>query len=80
MRIIWELRAKALTFRELQTTCDGLSLTVLNNRLKLLQEDQLVQKDYSRGYSLTDMGRDLLEVYGPLNGWAITWQAKQYYP
>jgi DNA-binding HxlR family transcriptional regulator len=80
MRIIWELRAEALTFRELQTACGGLSPTVLNNRLKLLQEDQLVQKDSSRGYSLTDMGRDLLEVYRPLNRWAISWQAKRYCP
>jgi DNA-binding HxlR family transcriptional regulator len=48
MLIIWELRTKALTFRGLQTACDGLSPTVLNNRLKLLQEDQLVQKGCSR--------------------------------
>jgi DNA-binding HxlR family transcriptional regulator len=80
MRIIWELRSKALTFRELQTACDGLSPTVLNNRLKLLHEAQLAHKDHSRGYSLTDMGHDLLEVYKPLNRWAINWQAQRHSP
>lgn len=78
MRIIWELRSGALTFRELQAACGGLSPTILNNRLKLLQEAQLAGKDATSGYSLTDMGLDLLEVYKPLNRWAINWQAKRY--
>tara|TARA_R110002049_G_scaffold219404_3_gene391083 strand:- start:4161 stop:4463 length:303 start_codon:yes stop_codon:yes gene_type:complete len=77
MRIIWELRSHPLTFRELQAACDGLSPTVLNNRLKLLQEAQLAQRDSSRGYALTEVGQDLLEVYKPLNRWAIAWQNKR---
>ena len=77
MRIIWELRTEPLTFRELQAACEDLSPTVLNNRLKLLQEAQLTQKDPTRGYGLTEMGEDLLEVYKPLNRWAITWQANR---
>ncbi|MDD3762966.1 MAG: helix-turn-helix domain-containing protein [Nevskiales bacterium] len=75
MRIIWELRAGPLTFRQLQSACNDLSPTVLNNRLKLLRDAQLALNDPSRGYTLTDMGRDLLEVYKPLNQWAIAWQA-----
>lgn len=80
MRIIWELRAAPLTFRELQAACEGLSPTVLNNRLKLLQRAQLVEKNATRGYGLTDMGRELLEVYKPLNRWAINWQANREAP
>jgi DNA-binding HxlR family transcriptional regulator len=80
MRIIWELRAGPLTFRELQAACGGLSPTVLNNRLKLLHSAQLVQKDVARGYAMTEMGQDLLEVYKPLNRWAITWQANRRRP
>lgn len=80
MRIIWELRSQALTFRELQAACDGLSPTVLNNRLKLLQEAQLAQKVDSRGYALTTMGQELLEIYKPLNRWAIAWQANRSHP
>ena len=77
MRIIWELRSQALTFRALQTACDGVSPTVLNHRLKLLQEAELVHKDPKSGYALTEMGQELLEVYKPLNRWAEAWQAKR---
>jgi DNA-binding HxlR family transcriptional regulator len=80
MRIIWELRAGPLTFRELQAACEGLSPTVLNNRLKLLQDAQITQKDATRGYGLTEMGEELLEVYKPLNRWAIMWQANRRHP
>ena len=74
MRIIWELRSKPLTFRELQSACENLSPTVLNSRLKLLRENRLLDKHLDRGYDLTAMGRELLEVYKPLNQWAIVWQ------
>lgn len=74
MRIIWELRGEPLTFRELQSACENLSPTVLNSRLKLLRETQLLDKHLDRGYDLTAMGRELLEVYKPLNHWAIAWQ------
>ncbi|CAA0125092.1 Uncharacterised protein [Halioglobus japonicus] len=77
MRIIWELREGPLTFRELQVACEGLSPTVLNNRLKLLQVNQLLGKDDVRGYVLTAMGLELLEVYKPLNHWAKRWQANR---
>lgn len=80
MRIIWELRDKSLTFRELQAACEELSPSVLNNRLKLLQHAQIAEKDSIRGYNLTDMGRELLEVYKPLNRWAIRWQANRVRP
>ncbi len=75
MRIIWELRSQTLTFRELQEACDGLSPSVLNNRLKLLQEAQLIQKGSTKGYSMTKIGEELLEVYKPLKQWAVSWQA-----
>ena len=52
-----------------------LSPTVLNNRLKLLRDTQLTSHDAGQGYTLTEMGRELLEVYKPLNQWAIAWQA-----
>jgi DNA-binding HxlR family transcriptional regulator len=77
MRIIWELRGNPLTFRELQAACDDLSPTVLNSRLKMLQLAQLAHKDAARGYGLTNMGFELLEVYKPLNRWAVAWQASR---
>ena len=77
MRIIWELRDDPLTFRELQIACGDISPTILNNRLKLLGASILVQKNTPNGYCLTGSGRDLLEVYKPLNHWAKAWQAKR---
>ena len=77
MRIIWELRAEPMTFRDLQKACGKLSPTVLNNRLKLLREAEIAQKHKDSGYTLTRMGQELLEVYKPLNKWAIDWQNKR---
>lgn len=77
MRIIWELREEPLTFRALQVACGNISPTVLNSRLKLLEASILVEKNKPNGYRLSETGRDLLEVYKPLNQWASTWQAKR---
>src|SRR5699024_3485922 len=77
MRVIWELRGEPMTFRELQSECERMSPSVLNDRLKLLREAELVEKKSDRGYGLTDMGQELLEVYKPLNRWAIAWQVKR---
>ena len=74
MRVIWELRGKPLTFRELQSACGNISPTVLNSRLKLLRETRSLETHLDRGYDLTAIGRELLEVYKPLNQWAIAWQ------
>lgn len=74
MRILWELRDGPLTFRALQAACDGLSPSVLNNRLKLLDDSRLVETS-AEGYRLTDQGDSLMEVQKPLAAWAVTWQA-----
>lgn len=73
MRILWELREQALTFRALQAACGGLSPSVLNNRLKMLETSRLVERQQS-GYGLTDQGRSLMEVQKPLARWAQHWQ------
>ena len=77
MRIIWELRNDPMTFRELQKACGKLSPTVLNNRLKLLMGADIAEKHKDSGYTLTSMGQELLEVYKPLNDWALNWQIKR---
>ncbi|MDJ0877388.1 MAG: helix-turn-helix domain-containing protein [Halieaceae bacterium] len=73
MRILWELRENALTFRALQAACGGLSPSVLNHRLKLLETSRLVERQQS-GYGLTDQGQSLMEVQKPLAQWAQRWQ------
>jgi DNA-binding HxlR family transcriptional regulator len=72
LRVLWELRAGAFTFRALQQACGDLSPTVLNQRLSELREAGLVVNDAS-GYCLTPMGQDLLEAFAPLSRWAVRW-------
>ncbi|TGM34024.1 transcriptional regulator [Leptospira biflexa] len=69
LRILWELKDEAFTFRELQVKCENLSPTILNDRLKSLRNLNLVETS-ENGYSLSNDGKELLEVLGPLNSFA----------
>jgi DNA-binding HxlR family transcriptional regulator len=72
LRAVWELRDGPLLFRELQERCDGMSSSVLNQRLRELRAAGIVEQD-KRGYVLTDEGRRLYDAYAPLNEWAERW-------
>jgi DNA-binding HxlR family transcriptional regulator len=72
LRMIWELRDGALTFRALQSRCGDISPTVLNQRLAELREAGLLVADES-GYRLTDLGGDLVVAFAPLSVWAQRW-------
>ena len=74
LRVIWELRVSpGPTFRELQARCDGVSSSVLAERLRELGEAGIVTHA-GEGYTLTDQGRTLLALLLPLNAWASTWR------
>lgn len=74
LRVIWELRyGSPLTFRELQRRCDGVSSSVLADRLRELGEADVLAHA-GEGYALTAQGRDLLTRLGPLDEWAATWR------
>lgn len=74
LRVIWELRAgPGPTFRELQARCEGVSSSVLAERLRELGEAGIVTHT-GGGYILTDQGRQLLTLLLPLNSWASTWR------
>jgi DNA-binding HxlR family transcriptional regulator len=76
LRVIWELRAERLNFRQLQQRCGGLSSSVLNDRLaELRAADVLAQTD--EGYGLTEEGTRLLELYPPLQAWADRWAERE---
>src|SRR6266852_1403121 len=62
LRIIWELRERPLTFRELQARCESMSSSVLNQRLDELRVAGATEHA-ADGYRLTDEGRRLLEIY-----------------
>jgi DNA-binding HxlR family transcriptional regulator len=73
LRIIWELRDRSLTSRALRTACDEASPTVLQTRLSELREAGLVELLPGDGYLLTEMGKQLLENFQPLNRFAERW-------
>lgn len=72
LRVLWELRQDDATFRELQGRCDGVSPTVLNDRLRELRASGIVTLA-DDGYTLTTRGRALLEALAPLDAWAKAW-------
>jgi DNA-binding HxlR family transcriptional regulator len=74
LRVIWELRDDTSpTFRELQRRADGVSSSVLSDRLRELTEAGIVERG-ADGYALTPRGHDLLACLAPLEGWAAAWQ------
>jgi DNA-binding HxlR family transcriptional regulator len=76
LRVLWELREAALTFRELQARCGGMSSSVLNQRLRELRQAQVVAVHDGRGYELTTEGHALLDALSPLNAWAARWSER----
>ena len=72
LRILWELRSEAATFRALQARCDEVSPTVLNARLKDLREAEIIDLT-PEGYALTPSGMKLLHALAPLEQWAKAW-------
>lgn len=73
LRILWELRDAPLGFRALQARCDGMSPSVLSQRLAELRGAGIVTQSDAGDYLLTDEGKELYDVLGPLNEWAARW-------
>jgi DNA-binding HxlR family transcriptional regulator len=74
LRILWELRDGALGFRALQARCDGMSSSVLRQRLLELVAAGLVERP-GDGYALTGLGREAEQALRPLDRWARRWAA-----
>ena len=72
LRIIWELRAETLGFREVQRRCDAMSPSVLSQRLRALGDAGIVQ-GVDGGIGSTEEGQELPNVLAPLRAWAIRW-------
>jgi len=73
LRVLWELREGGLTFRELQARCEGMSSSVLNQRLRELRDADIVRLGDGAGYELTGEGYALLDALSPLHAWAARW-------
>lgn len=72
LRVLWELRSGAHTFRSLQAACEEISPAVLNTRLRELRDAQLVERG-DEGYALTGLGQRLIEALAPLDAWSKRW-------
>ena len=73
LRIVWELREGPLGFRPLQQRCDGMSSSVLQQRLSELQESLLVERDDTGAYRLTELGEDARDQLRGLTRWSERW-------
>jgi DNA-binding HxlR family transcriptional regulator len=78
LRVLWELRDgdDVPTFRELQARCGDISSSVLSERVRELRDAGIVDAEAKGGYRLTNEGRKLLEVLGPIDAWAKRWSAR----
>ena len=79
LRVLWELRADVLTFREFQARCEGMSSSVLNQRLGELRAAGIVVLRERGGYQLTHEGQALLAALTPLQDWAARWSERGSY-
>ena len=70
--VIWQLSPGPMTFREIQTSCEKVSPTVLNKRLKELTSSGLVARG-STGYELTSTGSELFGLLEPFGAWSKQW-------
>lgn len=76
LRVLWELREGAVNFRDLQARCEGMSSSVLNQRLHELRDAGIVKLPDRTGYTLTDEGETLLDAIAPLHSWAARWSER----
>jgi DNA-binding HxlR family transcriptional regulator len=72
LRILWELRAGPLNFRELRAACDDISPAVLAERVAELRDADILASG-DDGYRTTAHGDSLLRALAPLNAWASAW-------
>ena len=73
LRILWELRTEPASFQALQQRCDSMSTSVLSQRLAELRDAQLVDKDGTADYVLTEQGVRLLSRLDGIDEWTQEW-------
>ena len=73
LRILWELRDGPLGARVLRDRCDGMSSSVLYQRLGELTDAGLIGRDGEERYVLTETGRTLKTAIEPLDRWSRRW-------
>ena len=83
MRIIRSLGERTQRFCELQDALGGANSATLSQRLKLLEDEGLIERRAISAvppwveYSLTDKGGDLRSAINGIDRWAERWAARQ---
>lgn len=82
--ILWALKDAPARFGELKRALDGVSEKMLIQHLRELERDEVVHREVWHvvppkvEYSLTPLGRSLIEALGPLGAWgAVTKNASK---
>ncbi len=78
LRILWELRQGPIGARALRAKCDGMSSSVLYDRLRDLTSSGLIDRTDRDEYVLSDLGAALGSALKPLDSWAESWAASQH--
>jgi DNA-binding HxlR family transcriptional regulator len=73
LRVLWELRSGPVGARSLLEKCEGLSSSVLYERLRELSESDLITRSNENKYQLTALGASLGMAINPLDRWATNW-------
>ena len=76
LRLLWELRDGPLGARALRARTDGLSSSVMYERLRELTDAGLIGKSPEGAYELTGIGRELARAIEPLRHWADRWAGR----
>lgn len=83
LRIVRALGDRTQRFCELQDALGGANSATLSQRLKLLEDEGLIDRRIVSEvppwveYSLTPKGADLRMAIGPIDAWAERWAAGQ---
>lgn len=83
LRIIRALGERTQRFCELQDTLGGANSATLSQRLKMLEDEQLVERREISvvppwvEYSLTVKGRELRDAIAGIDRWAERWSARE---
>jgi DNA-binding HxlR family transcriptional regulator len=73
LRVLWELRSGPVGARDLRARCDGMSSSVLYDRLRDLAASGLLERTDDDQYALSELGAGLGSALTPLNAWAESW-------
>ena len=78
LRIVRELYQEPAGFRGLQARCDGMSASVLNQRLGELVAAGILERDAQGSlYRVSREGEELAGVLMQLKGWALKWATNE---